>query len=72
MLSARLLQKTLGRFNFSLTWIQHEGGEGELMYRVSSLGTLERVAVEWMKEDMMFTTAMCRVFFERVSRVVGR
>ncbi|CAL9749622.1 unnamed protein product [Musa acuminata subsp. burmannicoides] len=61
-----------GDYSFSLTWIQHEGGEGELMYHVSSLGTLERVAVDWMKEDMMFSTAMCHVFFERVSRVVGR
>ncbi|CAL9115093.1 unnamed protein product [Musa acuminata var. zebrina] len=61
-----------GGYSFSLTWIQHEGGEGELMYHVSSLGTLERVAVDWMKEDMMFSTAMCHVFFERVSRVVGR
>nr|XP_018678947.1 PREDICTED: uncharacterized protein LOC103978562 isoform X1 [Musa acuminata subsp. malaccensis]XP_018678948.1 PREDICTED: uncharacterized protein LOC103978562 isoform X1 [Musa acuminata subsp. malaccensis] len=59
-------------YSFSLTWIQHEGGEGELMYHVSSLGTLERVAVDWMKDDMMFSTAMCHVFFERVSRVVGR
>lgn len=62
----------LAGYSFSLTWIQHEGGEGELMYHVSSLGTLERVAVDWMKEDMMFSTAMCHVFFERVSRVVGR
>lgn len=62
----------LAGYRFSLTWIQHEGGEGELMYHVSSLGTLERVAVDWMKEDMMFSTAMCHVFFERVSRVVGR
>ena len=49
-----------------------DGGEGELMYRVSSLGTLERVALDWMKEDMIFSTAMCRVFFERVTRVTGR
>lgn len=42
------------------------------MYRVTSLGTLESVALDWMKEDIMFSAAMCRDFFERVSLVVGR
>lgn len=60
-------------YTFTLTWIRHEdGGDGELMYQVSSLGTLERVALDWMKEDMVFSMTMCPVFFERISRVVGR
>lgn len=59
-------------YNFSLTWIRNEDREGELMYHVSSLGTLERVALDWMKEDMVFSMTMCPIFFERISRVIGR
>lgn len=70
-LSILVVHKTSG-YTFSLTWIQHEGDEGEWMYRVTSLGTLESVALDWMKEDIMFSAAMCRDFFERVSLVVGR
>ncbi|XP_065019310.1 uncharacterized protein LOC135645142 [Musa acuminata AAA Group] len=67
-----LVVHKMSGYSFSLTWMPRDGGEGELMYRVSSLGTLERVALDWMKEDMIFSTAMCRVFFERVTRVTGR
>ncbi|KAJ0982089.1 hypothetical protein J5N97_010344 [Dioscorea zingiberensis] len=59
-------------YKFSLSWIGCEDGrEGELMYCVSSLGTLERVALDWMKEDMIFSMRMCPVFFEKISRVIG-
>uniref|UniRef100_A0A1D1YH32 Uncharacterized protein MG328 n=1 Tax=Anthurium amnicola TaxID=1678845 RepID=A0A1D1YH32_9ARAE len=59
-------------YSFSLTWPRKTNGEdGELLYQVSSLGTIERVALEWMKEDLVFSTAMCHVFFERISRVTG-
>ncbi|OAY69497.1 hypothetical protein ACMD2_22950 [Ananas comosus] len=59
-------------YSFSLILIRHESGQGDLMYRVSSLGTLERVALDWMKEDVIFSMTMCPVFFQRISRVVGR
>ncbi|KAJ7950782.1 Leucine-rich repeat receptor protein kinase [Quillaja saponaria] len=36
------------------------------MYHVLSLGTFERVAPEWMREDIMFSTTMCSIFFEGV------
>ncbi|KAL2504854.1 titan9 [Abeliophyllum distichum] len=52
-------------YSFSLTWINTSGGEAELVYRVLSLGTFERVAPEWMRETLMFSTSMCPVFFER-------
>ncbi|PIN17519.1 hypothetical protein CDL12_09830 [Handroanthus impetiginosus] len=58
-------------YSFSLTWITNSHGETELLYRVLSLGTFERVAPEWMKETLMFSTSMCSVFFERVSRVIN-
>ncbi|PON97678.1 titan [Trema orientale] len=58
-------------YSFSLTWIDKaDGKEVELRYRVLSLGTFERVAPQWMKEVIMFSTSMCPIFFERVSRVV--
>ncbi|KAE8705735.1 BZIP domain class transcription factor [Hibiscus syriacus] len=36
--------------------------EAELVYRVLSLGTFERVAPEWMRDAIMFSTNMCPVF----------
>lgn len=58
-------------YTFTLTWLRREDGEGEFRYRVSSLGTLERVALEWMKEDIIFSRSMWPVFFERMSRAIG-
>ncbi|XP_039054263.1 uncharacterized protein LOC120196515 [Hibiscus syriacus] len=58
-------------YSFSLTWINRTGiEEAELVYRVSSLGTFERVAPEWMRDVIMFSTNMCPVFFDRLSRVI--
>ncbi|EXC04600.1 hypothetical protein L484_003163 [Morus notabilis] len=58
-------------YSFSLTWVEKEHGkEVELLYHVLSLGTLERIAPQWMKEAIMFSTTMCPIFFERVSCVV--
>ncbi|GAV63823.1 hypothetical protein CFOL_v3_07341 [Cephalotus follicularis] len=58
-------------FSFCLTWVNKTvGEESELLYRVLSLGTFERVAPEWMREALMFSTSMCPIFFERLSRVI--
>ncbi|KAA3455368.1 argH [Gossypium australe] len=58
-------------YSFSLTWINKTSGEeAELMYRVLSLGTFERVAPEWMRDVIMFSTNMCPIFFERLARVI--
>ncbi|XP_044505281.1 uncharacterized protein LOC123225407 [Mangifera indica] len=58
-------------YSFSLTWIENVGGkESELLYRVVSLGTFERVAPEWMREVLMFSISMCPIFFERIARVI--
>ncbi|KAF5743767.1 hypothetical protein HS088_TW08G00354 [Tripterygium wilfordii] len=58
-------------YSFSLTWVNKAaGGECELLYRVLSLGTFERVAPEWMREMLRFSTSMCPIFFERVARVI--
>ncbi|KAK4428184.1 hypothetical protein Salat_1587400 [Sesamum alatum] len=56
-------------YSFSLTWITNPSGEVELLYRVLSLGTFERVAPEWMKETLIFSTNMCKVFFERAKKI---
>ncbi|KAE9590469.1 hypothetical protein Lal_00023138 [Lupinus albus] len=58
-------------YSFGLTWISKAAEEeAELLYHVVSLGTFERVAPEWMREDIMFSPTMCPLFFERVSRVI--
>ncbi|GMJ07062.1 TITAN9 [Hibiscus trionum] len=58
-------------YSFSLAWINKTGGEeAQLEYRVLSLGTFERVAPEWMRDVIMFSTNMCPVFFERLARVI--
>lgn len=58
-------------YSFCLTWVSKDPGEeAELLYHVLSLGTFERVAPEWMREDIMFSTSMCPIFFERVCRVI--
>ncbi|EPS69707.1 hypothetical protein M569_05060, partial [Genlisea aurea] len=58
-------------YTFSLTWTTNPGGETELLYRVISMGTIERIAPEWMKEEAIrFSPNMCNIFFERVSRVL--
>ncbi|KAA8528058.1 hypothetical protein F0562_035073 [Nyssa sinensis] len=58
-------------YSFSLIWINKScGEEAELLYRVSSLGTFERVAPDWMKEVLMFSARMCPIFFERVSHAI--
>lgn len=58
-------------YSFSLTWVKSKDGEEfELLYRVLSLGTLERVALGWMMDEIMFSTSMCPIFFERISGVI--
>ncbi|XP_042514599.1 uncharacterized protein LOC122089159 [Macadamia integrifolia] len=58
-------------YSFSLTWINKPAGEEtQLLYRVLSLGTFERVAPDWMREVMMFSMNMCPIFFERVAKVL--
>ncbi|GLT36417.1 hypothetical protein SLA2020_107960 [Shorea laevis] len=58
-------------YSFNLTWVaKADGGETEFLYRVSSLGTFERIAPEWMREVIIFSTRMCPIFFERISRLI--
>ncbi|XP_057483234.1 uncharacterized protein LOC130769993 isoform X2 [Actinidia eriantha] len=58
-------------YSFSLTRVNKVGlDEAELLYRVSSLGTFERLAPEWMREVMTFSMRMCPIFFQRLSRVI--
>lgn len=58
-------------YSFSLTWEENAAGkESELLYRVVSLGTFERVAPEWMREVLVFSTSMCPIFFERIANVI--
>ncbi|OIT38054.1 PREDICTED: uncharacterized protein LOC109239961 [Nicotiana attenuata] len=56
--------------SFSLTLIKNASEEPELVYRMLSLGTCERVAPEWMRDTVVFGPTMCAVFFERVIRAI--
>ncbi|KAF8054035.1 hypothetical protein N665_1355s0017 [Sinapis alba] len=57
--------------SFTLTFVNNSTGEeDELLYKVESLGTFERVAPKWMRDVIKFNTSMIPVFFERVSRVI--
>lgn len=57
-------------YSFNLTWVSNASLDGELLYRVTSLGTLVNVAPEWMREFIIFSMSMCPVFFERISRII--
>ncbi|KAI3681036.1 hypothetical protein L6452_35818 [Arctium lappa] len=58
-------------YTFSLGWVKNTAaGEEELMYRVSSLGTFERIAPEWMRDVMLFSKNMCPMFFKRLSCIL--
>ncbi|KAJ0567844.1 hypothetical protein HanPSC8_Chr06g0259771 [Helianthus annuus] len=57
-------------YTFSLGWVKNNRpGEEETMmiYRVSTLGTFERVAPEWMRDVILFSNRMLRTFFTRLS-----
>lgn len=56
--------------SFSLTFTKNASTEPELVYRVLSLGTFDRVAPEWMRDTIMFSPNMCPLFFQRLSRVI--
>ncbi|KAF5181310.1 Early responsive to dehydration [Thalictrum thalictroides] len=59
-------------YSFSLKWLSKAAEEdAELMYQVFSLGTIQRVALEWMKEDIVFSLSMFPTFLWRVSKVLG-
>ncbi|KAG6760991.1 hypothetical protein POTOM_034179 [Populus tomentosa] len=58
-------------YAFTLTWMKNEAvEEPELLYRVLTLGTFERVAPEWMRSVLMFSMRMWPIFFERLACVI--
>ncbi|XP_040249101.1 uncharacterized protein [Aegilops tauschii subsp. strangulata] len=59
-------------YDFSLTWLEQPDG-GEWAYKYSSLGTLEEMALKWMKvQDIRFSMDMFPMFFERISSLIKR
>lgn len=56
-------------YSFILTWLETSD---EWSYKLSSLGTLERIAVDWMRQDIRFSMKMCRMFFERISSIITK
>lgn len=60
-------------YSFQLKCAHHENKlteDGELVYQVVSLGTLHRVAPDWMKEEIIFSIAQVNVFIDRLLQVV--
>ncbi|CAH9109858.1 unnamed protein product [Cuscuta europaea] len=58
-------------YSFTLRLIENPDGEAEWLYRLLSLGTLDRVAKNWMRENViMFSTRMCPIIFQGLSRVI--
>eukprot|EP01018_Ginkgo_biloba_P013712 Gb_30201 [translate_table: standard] len=45
--------------------------KGELLYHVVSLGTLQKIAPEWMKEEIVFSMGQVDLFFERILQVAN-
>ncbi|CAL4978375.1 unnamed protein product [Urochloa decumbens] len=56
-------------YSFTLTWLDESG---EWLYELSSLGTLGRIACNWMKQDIRFSMNMCSKFFERISNIISK
>ncbi|CAD6232002.1 unnamed protein product [Miscanthus lutarioriparius] len=56
-------------YSFTLTWLEKSD---EWSYKLSSLGTLERIAADWMRQDIRFSMNMCRMFFERISSIISK
>lgn len=60
-------------YSFHLKCAHHENKlteDGELIYQVVSLGTLHKVAPDWMKEEIIFSVAQVNVFMDRLLQVV--
>lgn len=59
-------------YSFTLTLSSDEdGGYGEILYRVKTLGTIERIALDWMKGEIVFSPTMLPKFFEKIEGVLG-
>ncbi|KAI4340530.1 hypothetical protein MLD38_025356 [Melastoma candidum] len=59
------LHETTG-YAFTLRCLRNNG-RVELMYKMLSLGTLERIAPEWMREVIKFSISMFPVFFQPIA-----
>ncbi|CAK7331142.1 unnamed protein product [Dovyalis caffra] len=71
LMAAALMFVSLTGYSFTLTWVKKEAEEEpELLYRVLTLGTFERIAPEWMRSVLMFSMRMWPIFFERVACVI--
>jgi hypothetical protein len=49
----------------------HFGENGELLYQTVSLGTLQKIAPAWMKEDIIFSVGQVNIFFDRILQVTN-
>lgn len=74
-LQLSILQESSG-YSFELKYLSvaddpHFRENGELLYHIVSLGTLQKVAPDWMKEDIIFSIGQVNIFFDRILQVTN-
>lgn len=74
-LQLSILQESSG-YSFKLKCLSveddpHFGENGELLYQTVSLGTLQKIAPAWMKEDIIFSVGQVNIFFDRILQVTN-
>lgn len=74
-LELSILQESSG-YSFKLKFLSGEDDphfreNGELLYHTVSLGTLQKVAPAWMKEDIIFSIGQVNIFFDRILQVTN-
>ncbi|XP_057861989.2 uncharacterized protein LOC131070451 isoform X2 [Cryptomeria japonica] len=63
-------------FSFKLKYLSAEDDiklreNGQILYCSVSLGTLQKIAPDWMKEEIVFSMGQANLFFDRILQVVN-
>lgn len=63
-------------FSFKLKYLSSEGNiklreNGQILYCSVSLGTLQKIAPDWMKEEIVFSMGQANLFFDRILQVAN-
>lgn len=74
-LELSILQESSGySFKLKCLYVEddpHFRENGELLYHTVSLGTLQKIAPAWMKEDIIFSIGQVNIFFDRILQVTN-
>lgn len=74
-LQLSILHESSG-YSFKLKYVSveddpHFRENGELLYHTVTLGTLQKIAPDWMKEDIIFSIGQVDIFFDRILQVTN-